>query len=95
MRKEKMVTRTIAQTTVQLMCIDVTTVEVEIVETRIGGTYTDEEILKVFKKIYETDTYKVIHVESQHTEELLLGMTESYFIEHAQVLPPRTKKGGE
>lgn len=95
MRKEKMITRTITQTTAHLMCIDVTTAEVEIFETKIGGTYTDEELLKAFKKIYETDTYKVVHIESQYTEELLLGMTESYFIEHAQVLPSRLKKDGE
>lgn len=95
MRKEKMITRTITQTTAQLMCLDVTTAEVEIFEAKIGGTYTNEGLLKAFKKIYETDTYKVVRIESQHTEELLLGMTESYFIEHAQVLPSRTKKGGE
>lgn len=95
MRKEKMITRTIIQTSVEAMCIDVTTAEVEIIETKIGGEYTPEELLKALKKIYETDTYKVVNIESMKSEQLLLGMTESYFIEHAQVLPPRTNKGGE
>lgn len=95
MRKEKMITRTIMQTTVQFMCIDVTTSEVEIIETKIGGVYTPEEILKVLKKIYETDKYKVVNIETMESEQLHLCMTESYFIEHAQVLPPRTKKGGK
>lgn len=95
MRKEKMITRTIMQTTAELMCIDVTTAEVEIFEAKIGGEYTPEELLKAFKKIYETDTYKVVHIESMKSEKLLLGMTESQFVKYATVLPPRTKKVGE
>ena len=94
MRKEKMITRFITQTTVQFMCIDVITSEVQSLDTKVGGTYTDIELLKVLKKIYETDTFKVVHIESQFTEDLLLGMSEQYFIEHAQVLPTRTRKEG-
>lgn len=95
MRKEKMITRTITQTTAQVMGIDVTNSEVSIIETRIGGVYTDAELLKVLKKIYETDTYKLVHIESNTYEEILLGMTETQFIKYATVLPPRTKKAGE
>ena len=95
MRKEKMITRTITQTTAQVMRIDVTNSEVSIIETRIGGVYTDTELLKALKKIYETDTYKLVHIESNTHEEILLGMSESKFIEYATVLPPRTKKAGE
>ena len=92
MRKERMITRTITQTTVQFMCIDITTAEVSIVDTKIGGIYTNAELLKTLKKLYETDVFKVVNIESQSTEELLLGMTESDFIKYATVLPPRTKK---
>lgn len=95
MRKEKMITRTITQTSAQVMAIDVTNSEVSIFETKIGGVYTDIELLKMLKKIYETDTYKLINIESNKHEEILLGMYESQFMEYATVLPPRTKKAGE
>lgn len=95
MRKEKMITRTITQTTASVMTIDVTNSEVSIFETKIGGVYTDGELLKTLKKIYETDTYKLVHIESNTHEEILLGMSESQFMEYATVLPPRTKKGDE
>lgn len=95
MRKEKMVTRTITQTIAQVMGIDVTKSEVSIIETRIGGVYTDAELLKALKKIYETDTYKLVHIESNTHEEILLGMSETQYIKYATVLPPRTKKAGE
>ena len=95
MRKEKMITRTITQTTASVMTIDVTNSEVSIFETKIGGAYTDSELLKALKKIYETGTYKLVHIESNTHEEILLGMPESKFMEYATVLPPRTKKVGE
>ena len=95
MRKEKMITRTIMQTSVQVMAIDVTNSEVSVFETKMGGIYTDSELLEILKKMYETDTYKLVHIESNTHEEILLGMTESQFMECASVLPPRTKKSGE
>lgn len=95
MRKEKMITRTITQTTAQVMAIEVTNSEVSIFETKIGGVYTDIELLKTLKNIYETDTYKLVNIESNKHEEILLGMSESQFMEYATVLPPRTKKAGE
>lgn len=92
MRKERMITRTITQTIATVMAIDVTNSEVSIFETKIGGTYADSDLLEALKKIHETDTYKLVHIESNTTEELLLGMTETDFIKYATVLPPRTKK---
>lgn len=50
MRKEKMITRTITQTSAQVMAIDVTNSEVSIFETKIGGVYTDIELLKMLKR---------------------------------------------
>lgn len=86
MRKEKMITRTITQTSAQVMAIDVTNSEVSIFETKIGGVYTDIELLKMLKKIYETDTYKLVSIESNKHEEILLGMTESQFFKYATVV---------
>lgn len=93
MARQRMVTRTIEQTTVEVMTLNVTTAEVSIKEYTIGGTYTDTELLKKLKKLFETDEIKLVHIENQKTEELLLGMTEEDFIRLATVLPPRgTKK---
>lgn len=92
MRKEKMITLSLAQTIASVMAIDVTNSDVSIFETKIGGIYADNELLKELKKIYETDTYKLVHIESNTHEEIILGMTESDFIKYATVLPSRTKK---
>lgn len=95
MRRERMITRTVLQTTAEVMCIDVGTAEVTIQSYSIGGEYTQEQLLKKLKKIYETNTFKLITIEHMTGKELLLGMTESQFMEYATVLPPRTKKVGE
>lgn len=95
MARERMVTRTVLQTTAEVTCIEVTTAEVTINSYTLGGAYEQDELLKNLKKIYETDTYKLVHIESVSTEELLLGMPESQFMKYATVLPPRTKKVGE
>lgn len=86
MRKERMITCTITQTTASVMAIDVTNSEVSIFETKIGGAYTDVELLKALKKIYETDTYKLVNIESNTHEQILLGMTESQFFKYATVV---------
>ena len=95
MRRERMITRIVLQTTAEVMCIEVTTAEVNINTYTLGGTYTDTDLLKKLKEIYETDTYKLVYIESNTHEEILLGMSESQFMEYATVLPPRTKKAGE
>lgn len=95
MARKRMVTRTVIQTTTQVMTLNVTTAEVKIVPYQIGGKYTDEELLKKLKKLFETDTIKLVHVESQICEEVLLGMDEEDFIRLASVLPARNKSERE
>lgn len=90
MARQRMVTRTIEQTTATIMCLDVTTAEVQVRDFTIGGNFDAETLLKKFKAIYETDTYKLVHIERVHMDELLLGMTEDDFIRYAKVLPPRS-----
>ena len=89
MSRERMITRTVEITTAEIMCLDVVTAEVVTKRCDISGVFTDEELLKAIKKICETDTFKVVHVVSQKTSELLYGMPESKFIELAEILPPR------
>lgn len=92
MANVKMVTRTIEQTTAEVMCVDTDTAQVTINSYTIGGAYTDDELLKKLKKLFETDCLVFVKIESQHTEQLLLGMTEEDFIRYATVLPPRQIK---
>ena len=95
MARKRMVTRTIDQTTAQVMTLDVTTAEVQVRTYGIGGKYTDEELLKKLQKLFQTDTVKLVHIESQACNEVLLGMDEEDFIRLAKVLPPRTANKGE
>lgn len=95
MARKRMVTRTIEQTTAQVMTLDVTTAEVQVKAYSIGGRFNGEELLKKLKKLFETDTLKLVHIESQTCEEVLLGMDEEDFIRIAQVLPPRNANKNE
>lgn len=93
MARERMVTRTVTQTTAKIMCLNVTTAEVTINEYTIGGTYTESDLIKKCKSLFETDEFKLVHIESTKVEEILLGMTEEDFIRYATVLPPRKQQG--
>ena len=78
------------QTTAKVMTLNVTTAEVQIQSYDIGGQYNDEELLKKLQKLFQTDTLKLVHIETQDCKEVLLGMDEEEFIRLAKVLPPRT-----
>ena len=93
MANVKMVTRTIEQTTAEVMCVDTNTAQVSINTYTIGGSYTDEDLLKKLKKLFENSDLVLVKIENQKTEQLLLGMTEEDFIRYAAVLPPRKAQG--
>lgn len=95
MARKRMVTRTVEQTTAQVMTLNITTAEVQILTYDIGGKYTDEELLKKLQDIFQTDTLKLVHIESQSCKEVLLGMDEEDFIRLAKVLPPRNVNKNE
>lgn len=95
MARKRMITRTVEQTTAQVMTLDVTTAEVQVYTYNIGGKYTDEELLNKLQKLFQTDTLKLVHIESQVCNEVLLGMDEEEFIRLAKVLPPRSVNKNE
>lgn len=92
MASVKMVTRTIEQTTTEVMCVDTNTAQVSFNTYTIGGSYTDEDLLKKLKKLFENSDLVLVKIENRKTEQLLLGMTEEDFIRYATVLPPRNIK---
>lgn len=92
MAREKMITRTITETTARIMCLDVKTAEVSINDYKIGGEWANESaLLEKLQAIYNTDTFKLVHIESVSREEVLLGMSVEDFMRYAKVLPPRAK----
>lgn len=92
MAREKMITRTIVETTAHIMCLDVKSAEVSINDYKIGGEWSNENsLLEKLQSIYNTDTFKLVHIESVTKEEVLLGMSVEDFMRYAKVLPPRTK----
>lgn len=91
MARERMVTRTVELTIAEVMTLDTTTAEVQIIPYEIGGGLTDNAaILKAVKKLHETDTFKCVAVQSVSVKEILYGMSEIDFIKNAKILPPRT-----
>lgn len=95
MARKRMITRTIMQTTAKIMTLNVKTAEVKILTYDIGGQYTDDELLKKLQSIFQNDVLKLVHIEMQICNELLLGMSEEDFIKYAEVLPPRSTNKNE
>lgn len=92
MARERMVTRTVEMTTAEVMTVDTTTAKVETIKYELAGGFTDEkDILKTVKRMYETDTFKCVSVVNVTVKEILYGMLEYQFIQHATIMPPRTK----
>lgn len=95
MARKRMITRTVMQTTAEVMTLDITTADVQVLPYDIGGQYNDEELLKKLQSLFQTDTLKLVHIESQTCKEVLLGMDEEDFIRLAKVLPPRNTNKDE
>lgn len=91
MRKEKLITRTITVTTAEFMCVNVETANAEIVTAELTGKIDAETALKKYKATAETEMNKVVSCQSISYNEQLYGMTEKEFIEHAKILPRRSK----
>ena len=73
------------------MCLDIETGEPCNKTVVVPRTYKDDEkLLKKVKEVIETETLKPVHIVDKEDIETLYGMKEQDFIEHAEVLPPRT-----
>ena len=89
MARERMVTRTIEETVVVALCMEVSTASVKEMTYTLGQQNDDAAILKALKKQYETDDFKVVAIKSKTVSEKLYGMSEADFIKFAKVLPAR------
>lgn len=93
MAREKMITRSIVETTVRIMCLDVKSAEVSINEFKIGGEWSAKpsKLLERLQELYDTTTFKLVNIENISEVEVLLGMSLEDFMRYAKVLPSRTK----
>lgn len=96
MARTRMITRTINVTVIEAMCVDTSTAEVSIKELELTGeTFTKEKALKALKKEYETDTLKVVAIQSMNVHEEMYGLKEIDFLKVATKLDPATRKALE
>lgn len=96
MAREKMVTRTLTITSVEVMTVDITTATTGTAMFDVVGDHTFDTALKAVKELYETETIKIVTITDLVLNDYLYGMPESDFIKTAKILPPRnTTKVGE
>lgn len=73
------------------MCLDIEIGEPCNKSVVVPRTYKDDEkLLKKVKEVLETEKLKPVHIVDKEEIETLYGMPEQEFIEHSEVLPPRT-----
>ena len=84
--KEKMITRTIIQTTGTAMCLNVETAEVSYIEQSIGGEYTPENLLLKFKELFESEYFKVVVITAMESKSITIAMAVSDFIKYGTVV---------
>lgn len=89
MARERLVTRTITNTTAHIMRVDTKTASVSTVEIEVGGLTDNAEILKYVQKNHDTETVKHIAVTGATVTEKIYAMTEVDFLKYARVLDKR------
>lgn len=89
MARERMITRTIRTAYVDVMTVDTTTANVSIETFEVEPQEDEEKYLKVLRKMYETDNYKLVKFEKVDIFENLYGMSEKEFKLFAKLLPNR------
>ena len=90
MARKRMVTRTFKMTDVDAVYVDMETHEVVHDFISIPGVYDDaEKALQYIAKTYNTSIIKYVSVESMKVSEVLKGMSEEFFFDNAETLPPR------
>lgn len=90
MKKEREITRTIARTTVNLVALDVEKGEMLKPTFTVTGKFeSDKELLDFIKEEYETESIKIVMIESSFTHDHLYAMSERDFVAYAVEREPR------
>ena len=88
-RKVNMVTRTIDTTIVQVVGLNTSTKEVITADIEVAGSVKDIRLLKMMNEQYAPVDTVYVQASVKEVISKLYGMSESDFIKHAKVLPPR------
>lgn len=91
MARERMVTRTVNYTEVEVLAVNVKTHEVQDKTINLSGDCMDvkpEKVLSAVNYQLEAD-FKAVNINKMTVKEQLYGMPEVDFIKLAKVLPPR------
>lgn len=94
MAREKMVTRTIESTVVNLLAVDLTELEkgIQSMALEINGKFeSEEEVKKALDKVYKNE-YTIIKINFFNVYETLYGMPEREFMQYAVELDKDTRK---
>ena len=95
MARERMVTRTVSTTTVDVLVINIETADVGTKTFILGQNMVKDEktMLNNAQKMMDDETgnalWKCVAIKNIKEEETLYGMTEQDFLKYAKVLPPR------
>ncbi len=95
MARERMVTRTIVETTIEVLVINIETAEVVTKYFILGQSMVKDEktMLNNAQAMMDEQAgnslWKCVAIKSTREEETLYGMTEQDFVKYASVLPPR------
>ena len=93
MARAPMVTRELIGTEATVLVVDTVNATTDYKHVTIQGKYkTTEHLLKAIKKIYETDTYRIVKVIDAKEVHKLYGMATEQFYTHAIELDPETRK---
>ena len=95
MARERMVTRTVEEAEGEVMYVQVSTQQVGKTTLKISATVGQDKSLAYIQKNLQTDDMKYVAITSYTVHEILYGMPEQEFIEHAKILPPRTNAESE
>lgn len=87
------VTRTIATTKVNVICMDLDNVEPFNKDIVVPRTYKDEaKLMKVVSAMIDDEHTKAVKIAKAEEVTTLYGMTEEKFIANADILDPETRK---
>lgn len=95
MARERMVTRTIVTTTIEVLVINIETAEVGTKYFRLGKNMVNSEktMLNNAQAMMDEQAgntlWNCFAIKNTREEETLYGMTEQDFLKYAKVLPPR------
>lgn len=93
MARKHLVTRTVKALHCVVLVCNLATHEVSNIELVLPRAYNNEkDTVKAIEKSLP-DGYKYLTLTSSEVKETLYGMDETDFIQHANVMPPRTSSG--